>query len=159
MGLEYLSALTVVKFIVRRFDPFDCELREKQSQTLLSVWDSKLFTSGAENVPAVHQLSRTPVWQRHLWCQVLTGQAEMAFPAWVGLHSENYSFLTVLWMQSGAEYFLPRILLTKSSFNPVKPRTFICKTLTFFGGKTWGVCVGWSVVDQQWATCKAKKGS
>lgn len=37
MGLEYLSALTVVKFIVRRFDPFYCELREKQSQTLLSV--------------------------------------------------------------------------------------------------------------------------
>lgn len=27
---------------------------------------------------------------------VLAGQAEMAFPAWVGLHSENYSFSTVL---------------------------------------------------------------
>lgn len=47
-------------------------------------------------MPPVHQLSKTQRDSDTFDAMVLAGQAEMAFPAWVGLHRENYSFLTVL---------------------------------------------------------------
>lgn len=88
-------AFAAVKFIVRGFYPFSCELREKLSQACLcespnwSRHEQKMcqqLSSSAE-----HQCDSDTVY-----ATVLSGQAETAIPAWMGLHSVNYSFLTVL---------------------------------------------------------------
>lgn len=114
VGLEYLSGLYNSEIYCEKILSFQLWTeRETVSQALLSVWDSKVFASGTENVPPVQQLSRTQCDSDTFDATVLAGQAEMAFPSWLVLHSENDSFLTVLWMQSGAEHFHAKDIINK----------------------------------------------
>lgn len=118
-------------------------------------------------MPSAHQFSNTQVWkwQISILCHII-GQRSRDVTFSMDGACKLFHFKQVMHalitMFSCQGHYKKGLLLTQPKIIPQaqESRTFICKRLTFFGGKTWGsFCVGWSIVDQQWATCNEKKRS
>lgn len=111
MVLEDLSGLySVMEFIVRKFYPFSYELiqREIVSQSLLYIWDFKLFHIKEQKI--CHQFINSVIHKCEndrytFYATMLAGQVELWFSAWMGLQIVNYPILTMLCGHSRSEHF------------------------------------------------------